>query len=541
MLRSAAILAAVGSAAGSITFSRTVESIPSYASGTVTVAGSACTGSDKYGSNDCTLNWGTSYDVSIDATLTQAIPSGSVAADLKIDGLIPFKASCKICGENCTITIPVVKKTISFYPGDCPIAAQTYKNTTSVAVPAAPSTLPKTSVKGKVSVSDNTGVVAVVDVTASVDKSADFVTVPLKRREIPSTVEERAKMVRSVRVGVDEVTGAPTSIVINDYQDAQYYGELSVGTPPQTMQVIYDTGSSNLWVPDVKKGKHSIYDHSKSSTYKANGTVFKIMYGSGPVSGFYSSDSVTVAGVGVSDYTFAEVNDTKGLGLAYSIGKFDGICGMGWDDISVDGVETPLRALVNSKKLPANVFAFYLGTGGAAGELVVGGVNPKHYTGDFSYVPVIDSVPGKVGYWALKLDGFSVNGNSVSDVSKAIVDSGTSLLAVPTKEIKAIAKLVGAKTVLPFPPFNKEYTMDCDASAPNLDFKIGGKTYTLTKEDYMIKSCKAGQCQCLFGMTGLDVPAPAGPLIILGDVFMRAHYVKFDVDNRQLGFAKLVR
>ena len=58
------------------------------------------------------------------------------------------------------------------------------------------------------------------------------------------------------------------------------------------------------------------------------------------------------------------------------VGKFDGICGMGWDDISVDHVKTPVRALVDSKKLDSNVFAFHLGTGGAAGELTLGGVNP---------------------------------------------------------------------------------------------------------------------------------------------------------------------
>merc|ERR1711881_434563 len=169
--------------------------------------------------------------------------------------------------------------------------------------------------------------------------------------------------------------------------------------------------------------------------------------------------------MGLDNYLFAEVNDVSGLGphgISYAVGKFDGICGMGWDDISVDGVETPLRALVNSKKLEANVFAFYLGSGGAKGELVLGGVDPAHYTGEFSTVPVIETVPGKTGYWALKMDDAKIGGSSITSVKKAIVDSGTSLLAAPTADMKKIAKAVGAKSVLPIPPFNKEFTIDCN-------------------------------------------------------------------------------
>jgi len=255
------------------------------------------------------------------------------------------------------------------------------------------------------------------------------------------------------------------------------------------------------------------------------------------VSGYYSKDTIHLGDIDITDYTFAEVNNTKGLGPAWLAGHFDGICGMGWDDISVDHVKTPLRALVDSKKLAANAFAFYLGSGGAKGELVLGGVDPAHYTGDFSYVPVIETAPGKWGYWALAMDDAKVGGKSVTSVRKAIVDSGTSLLAVPTADIKKIADAVGAKQVLPIPPFNKEYTIDCNTTGPDIEFVIAGKSYTLKKADYVLN--ESGQC--LLGFTGLDVPAPAGPLYILGDPFMRAFYVKFDVDNKQLGFAQIVK
>jgi hypothetical protein len=359
--------------------------------------------------------------------------------------------------------------------------------------------------------------------------------VPLKKRALP-TIEERLTMERSVKVKYTN-DGVPSSIVINDFQDAQYYGTISVGTPAQDVRVVYDTGSSNLWV-NKQHGlfsRHQHYDHSKSSSYKANGTAFHIEYGSGPVSGVYSTDTIQMGSTQITDYTFAEVDNTKGLGPAWLVGHFDGICGMGWDDISVDNVMTPLRALVNSKKLASNVFAFFLGSGGADGELVLGGVNPDHYIGDFTYQPVIETAPGKFGYWAIAMDDIVIGDESVTSARKAIVDSGTSLIAAPTADMAKLAEKVGAKPLGPVAPLNKEYTIDCNADAPEIDIIIGGKHYVLTKQDYILNSGK----QCLFAFTGMDVPAPAGPLYILGAVFMRAHYVQFDVDNKQLGFAQI--
>jgi hypothetical protein len=367
--------------------------------------------------------------------------------------------------------------------------------------------------------------------------SAGYISAPLTKKPLMS-LEERMQRTHSVKVSSN---GGPASVVINDFQDAQYYGTIQVGTPAQDLRVIYDSGSSNLWVSNIKPGllsKHQYYDHSKSSSYVANGTVFNIQYGSGPVSGVYSADTISIGGVEIPDYTFAEVDNVKGLGPAYSVGHFDGICGMGLDDISVDHVETPLRALVNSGKLDEPVFAFYLGSDGADGELTLGGVNSAHYTGDFHYVPVVEMVPGTTGYWEIVLDDVTVNGQSISSAKRGVVDSGTSLMVVPSNEIKAVAAAVGAKQLSIIPPLNREYSIDCDASAPDIDFVIDGTTYALTKADYTLDQ---GSGQCLFVFMGQDIPAPVGPLIIMGDVFMRAHYCKFDVGQNRVGFAQIVK
>lgn len=325
-------------------------------------------------------------------------------------------------------------------------------------------------------------------------------------------------------------TGADP-VAIDDYQNAQYYGPVSVGTPGQQFNVIFDTGSSNLWVPSkscTNCGSHPTYDSSKSSTYNKNGSDFFIQYGSGPVSGFVSQDAATVGDLTVKYQTFAEINNTKGLGLAYKLGKFDGILGLAFPSISVNKIPTVFENMVSQKLIEDPVVSFYLpSTSGSDGEMLIGGTDSNKYSGELSYAPLSSET-----YWAINIDSFKVSGNSVTSTLKAILDTGTSLLAGPSADVKKIAASVGAK---PFFLNKAEYTIDCSKipTLPDLVFNIAGKDYTLSGKDYVINSGSI----CLFAMSGIDVPAPMGPLWILGDVFIRKYYTVFDWGQQRLGFA----
>merc|ERR1711871_1772481 len=192
---------------------------------------------------------------------------------------------------------------------------------------------------------------------------------------------------------------------------------------------------------------------------------------------------------------------------------------------------TVFENMVDQKAVPEPLFAFYLSkTSGADGELTIGGIDKSHYTGELTYVDLTSET-----YWETKLDGmFLSDGSSVTTTTKVILDSGTSILAGPSADVKALAATAGAK---PFFLNPKEYTIDCKkiSSLPPLTVTMGGKDFTLEGKDYVIKA----RPMCLFAFTGIDVPAPNGPLWIMGDVFMRKYYVAFDYGQKRLGFAPL--
>ncbi|KAK5826272.1 Aspartic proteinase [Gossypium arboreum] len=263
----------------------------------------------------------------------------------------------------------------------------------------------------------------------------------------------RASIAKKYRFRNDLGDSEETDIVaLKNYMDAQYYGEIGIGTPPQKFTVIFDTGSSNLWVPSTKCYFsvacffHSKYKSSESSTYKKNGKSASIQYGTGAISGFFSNDSVKVGNLVAKDQEFIEA--TKEPGVTFIAAKFDGILGLGFKEISVGDAVPVWYNMVEQGLIKDQVFSFWLNRNVGeemGGEIVFGGIDPNHYKGKHTYVPITQK-----GYWQFDMGDVLIGDKPTGYCAggcAAIADSGTSLLAGPTTVITMINQAIGASGV----------------------------------------------------------------------------------------------
>jgi saccharopepsin len=242
--------------------------------------------------------------------------------------------------------------------------------------------------------------------------------------------------------------------------------------------------------------------------------------------GFVSNDVLTIGDLRIPKQDFAEA--TKEPGLAFAFGRFDGILGLAYDTISVNHITPPFYNMINQGLIDEPVFSFRVGSSEEdGGEAVFGGIDDSAYRGKISYVPL-----RRHAYWEVELEKVAF-GDDVLELENtgAAIDTGTSLIALPTDMAEMINTQIGAKK-----SWNGQYTVDCSAvpSLPKLSFYFGGKPYTLAGKDYILEV----QGTCISAFTGLDINVPNGSLWIIGDVFLRKFFTVYDLKRNAVGFAE---
>ncbi|KYO41669.1 hypothetical protein Y1Q_0006414 [Alligator mississippiensis] len=263
--------------------------------------------------------------------------------------------------------------------------------------------------------------------------------------------------------------------------DIEYYGTISIGTPPQQFSVLFDTGSSNLWVPSVycsspACSNHNQFNPQNSSTYQATSESVSIQYGTGSMTGFLAYDTVEVGGIQVVNQIFGLSETEPGTFLEYS--PFDGILGLAFPSISSSGATPVFDNMMSQNLVSQDLFSVYLSSNDEEGSFVMfGGIDQSYYSGSLNWIPLSAET-----YWQITVDSCSA------------IDS-----------------------------------------LPSIIFTINGIEFSVPASAYIMES----QGTCTPGLEGIDIPTNSGELWILGDVFIRLYYAVFDRANNQIGLATM--
>jgi len=369
---------------------------------------------------------------------------------------------------------------------------------------------------------------------------AELHRIPLKRKHVErQTLDDVFSYRQRPSEILKPIAAKVPKVDIVNVLNYLYYGQIEIGTPPQSFEVILDTGSDVLWVPSKNCsrkncGNHTQYDSTKSSTYKKDGRKFETEYGIGKVEGFLSKDQVCLSGVCVDNLEFSEVvkeDDQSQIIIP------DGILGMSFTSIGwiPEPLPTLFERMIAQGKVEAPVFSFYLNRNKKdeyGGELFLGGSDKHFYTGNMHYVDLYEE---NFGFWTVTMDSVLVDGNSIACLNGcyATFDTGSSLAYGPPDDVISLEKKVGAHTKV-YVDNQLVSAVDCDKidGLPVISFKFGGKAFDLEGKDYITKQTdKTGKEVCIFSFLG-------GVDWVFGDIFLGRYYSEYDLGKQRVGLAK---
>ncbi|KAH1209684.1 Aspartic proteinase A1 [Glycine max] len=217
-------------------------------------------------------------------------------------------------------------------------------------------------------------------------------------------------------------------VYLKNYLDAQYFGEISIGSPPQYFNVVFDTGSSNLWVPSSK----CIF-----SEYLVKSLTAKDQ--------FLDSSAKIMYKLGISSSKIKNLLRLQGKD-PWHFQHFHLMAYLDSDSRILRLEKSHQYNMLEGGLISHKIFSLWLNQDPSeemGGEIVFGGIDYRHFRGEHTYVPL-----SQKGYWQIDLGDILLANNSTGLCEggcAAVVDSGTSLIAGPTTVVTQINHAIGAE------------------------------------------------------------------------------------------------
>ncbi|KAF6202364.1 hypothetical protein GE061_004763 [Apolygus lucorum] len=324
------------------------------------------------------------------------------------------------------------------------------------------------------------------------------------------------------------------STTLTDNKNIYYTGDIQLGTPSQTFTVIFDTGSTNLWVYSKDCWwswpcwTRRTFNYKKSSTYKRGNSSNPLSYIDGTISGRYADDILKI-GAGNRSVTFVEATKTSAGFLDAFTSKFDGVFGIGYPTSAAPGANL-LDAVFQDFFVEPEFtgFSLYLTRDSSGnsrgGEIVFGDVDPSVFQGETLTMHDLSQPE----MWAINLNQIIANGTSLlKESSTAVLDTGTLDIIGPLEIVNATLYQLGIG-------LNGEVDCNRISDYPKLSFVIDKNTYELEPEDYITTHSFLWMKRCRASIT-----TQANNSWILGDTFISKFYTVWDVKGKQFGLAHL--